>query len=195
LGVLQGELRTRVPAVAAAALTQNPNLQTARLSQERAELEWRRAKLDPLPDVTLGVAGGRDAAVDEDLLEFRVSVPLPIFDRGQGRRRETRALAEIARYDLSAIEQRLAQDFAVAENRLRAAGEQVESYRTRILPKAEEALKLVRGGFEAGKFGFLDLVDTQRTLAETRLAYLDKLLELNLSLAELEALAGIQTKE
>ncbi len=195
LGALQGELPADVTAVDATTLTQHPDLGAARANRERAELEWRRAKLDPLPDVTLGVAGGRDAAVDENLLEFRVSLPLPIFDRGQGRKREARALADIARYDLTATEQRLWQDFDVAGARLRAAGEQVEAYRTRILPKAEEALRLVRGGFEAGKFEFLDLVDTQRTLAETRLAYLDKLLELNLALADLEALAGDSIKE
>lgn len=195
LGTLQGELRADVPAVDATALAQHPNLRAARAGREGAELEWRRAKLDPLPDVTFGVAGGRDAALDENLLEFRVSLPLPLFDRGQGRKRETRALAAMARYDLTATEQRLAQEFAVTEARLRAAGEQVEAYRTRILPKAEEALKLVRGGFEAGKFGFLDLVDTQRTLAEARLAYLDKLLELNLASADLEALADTSPKE
>jgi len=192
---LQGELSAVVPAVDGTALLQNPDLRATRANRERAELEWWRARLEPLPDVTFGVSGGRDAALDENLLEFRVSLPLPLFDRGQGRKRETRALAEMARYDLTAAEQRLARDFAVTEARLRAAGEQVETYRTRILPKAEEALKLVRGGFEAGKFGFLDLVDTQRTLAEARLAYLDKLLELNLAGADLEALAGTNQKE
>ena len=41
----------------------------------------------------------------------------------------------------------------------------------------------------------LDMLDMQRTAVETRLAYLDKLLELNLALAEIEALTGTQTKE
>ena len=78
--------------------------------------------------------------------------------------------------------------------RCRAAQENVRAYRDRILPKAEKAAALVRTGFDAGKFGFLDLVDTQRTLTEARLAYWDKLLELNLALAELEALAGHTTE-
>ena len=43
-------------------------------------------------------------------------------------------------------------------------------------------------GFEQGKFGFIDLLDTQRTTAEVRLAYQQKLLELNVAQAELEAL-------
>ena len=62
------------------------------------------------------------------------------------------------------------------------------SYRERILPKATEALRLVQTGFEQGKFNFIDLVDTQRTTAEARLAYQGKLLELNIAQAELEAL-------
>jgi cobalt-zinc-cadmium efflux system outer membrane protein len=128
-------------------------------------------------------------------MEFRVSVPLPLFDRAQGRKRETRALAAAARHDVTATEQQLLSELKQVVARLRASGEQVEAYRARILPKAEEALKLVRGGFDAGKFGFLDVVDTQRTAAEARLAYWDKLLELNLALADLDALTGISNKE
>jgi cobalt-zinc-cadmium efflux system outer membrane protein len=78
----------------------------------------------------------------------------------------------------------------VAVARLQTAQSQADAYRARILPKAEEALRLVRGGFEAGKFGFLDLVDTQRTAVEVRLAYYDILLELNTAAADLDALAG-----
>ena len=62
------------------------------------------------------------------------------------------------------------------------------NYRERILPKANEALRLVQTGFEQGKFGFIDLLDTQRTTAEARLAYQQKLLELNVAQAEIEAL-------
>jgi hypothetical protein len=46
----------------------------------------------------------------------------------------------------------------------------------------------VQTGFEQGKFGFIDLLDIQRTTAEVRLAYQHKLLELNVAQAELETL-------
>jgi cobalt-zinc-cadmium efflux system outer membrane protein len=196
VGLLVGELREQVPAsVPDQTLTQHPAQQLAGAEQQRAELEARRARLDPLPDVTFGVAGGRNNADRETLVEFRVSLPLPLFDRAQGRQRETHALAAAARQDATATEQQLVSELDQITARLRAAGEQVETYRTRILPRAAEALKLVQAGFAAGKFGFLDLVDTQRTVAEARLAYLDKLLELNLALADREALAGTSPKE
>lgn len=168
-------------------LRANPRLAVAVAGRDRAELDLRRARIDPFPDVRLGVAVGRDESFNEDLIEFRVSLPLPLFDNGQGRRREALARAEIARAELTATEQRLRKEFVGAEARLRAASEQAAAYRDRILPKAEEALGMVQRGFEAGKFGFIDLLDTQRTAAEARLAYLEKLLELNSAQAELEA--------
>ncbi len=168
-------------------LRAQPRLAAATAERDRAELEWRRARLDPLPDVTLGVAAGRESANHEDIVEFRVSLPLPLFDRSQGRRREAWAKSRMAGAELTATEYRLLQELVSLEARLRAAGEQVIAYRDRILPKAEEALRLVQGGFEAGKFGFIDLLDTQRTVAEARLAYQEKLLELNSAQAELEA--------
>ncbi len=200
LGSLRGELRETIsdPAleqVREQTVARHPNVRTALANRERAELELRRAKLDPLPDVTFGLAGGRDGAFDESLMEFHLTLPLPLFDRAQGRTRVARAEAEVAKYDLTATEQKLVEQLGVVDARLRAASEQVEAYRARILPKAEEALRLVRGGFDAGKFGFLDLVDTQRTVAETRLAYLEKLLELNLAIADWEALAATPSKE
>lgn len=193
IGALAGELseRAQLPALEQAReqmLVRHPDVRALLANRDRAELELRRARLDPLPDVTLGVAAGRDNADDTTLMAFRVSVPLPVFDRGQGRKREARANADIARCDLTTTELRLARDLAVADARLRSAAGQVESYRARILPKADGALRLVRTGYEAGKIGLLDLLDTQRTTVETRLAYYDRLLELNVAQAELEAL-------
>ena len=169
-------------------LARHPNIRAVLAKRNRAELELRRAKLDPLPDVTLGVAAGRDTGADLNLMAFRVSVPLPIFDRAQGRKREARANADIARYDLTTTELRLTSDLAIADARLRAAAEQVECYRASILPKAEAASRLVRSGYAAGKFGLLDILDTQRTTVQVQLDYYDRLLELNVAQAELESL-------
>ena len=113
---------------------------------------------------------------------------MPIIDRSKGRKQEAQANVSVAEAELAAIEQRLLRDWGTASQRLRTAAEQVASYRERILPKANEALRLVQRGFEEGKFGFIDLLDTQRTAAEVRLAYQQKLLELNVAQADLEAL-------
>jgi outer membrane protein TolC len=70
----------------------------------------------------------------------------------------------------------------------------VANYRERILPKARRR-SAGSDGLRAGKFNFIDLVDTQRTTAEARLAYQGKLLEMNIAQAELEALLQPQTHQ
>ncbi len=171
-------------------LTNHPSVVAAVASRDRAELELRRAGLEPYPDVKLGAAGGRIGETDQSIIQLGVSLPLPILDRSQGRKQEARANVSVAEAELAAIEQRLLRDWGTARQRLRTAAEQAANYQERILPKANEALRLVQTGFEQGKFGFIDLLDTQRTTAEVRLAYQQKLLELNIAQAELEALFG-----
>jgi cobalt-zinc-cadmium efflux system outer membrane protein len=160
----------------------------ARANKERAEAESRRARLEPYPDVKLGAAGGQEAGGTGSIVQFMLTVPVPIIDRSKGRKQEAHANVSVAEAELASVEQRLLRDWGMASQRLRTAVQQVANYRERILPKANEALRLVQRGFEEGKFGFIDLLDTQRTAAQARLAYQQKLLELNVAQADIEAL-------
>jgi outer membrane protein, heavy metal efflux system len=170
-------------------LATHPRVAAAQAGRDRAEKELRRARLEPYPDVKVGAAGGQDAGQAGSIIQFSLAFPLPIIDRAKGKRQEARANQAIAAADVAAVEQRLLRDWRVASGRLRSAAARAAAYRERILPKAAEALRLVQTGFETGKFGFIDLLDTQRTAAEARLAHLKILLEMNLAQAELEALA------
>lgn len=174
-------------------LAGHPSAVAAQANLEQAELGCRRARLDPYPDVKVGVSGGRIGASDESIIQLGFSVPLPLIDRGRGRQQEARANVNVAEAEVQAVRQQLQQEWAGAQARYRTAVEQVCNYRERILPKADEALRLVQTGFEQGKFNFIDLVDTQRTTAEVRRAYLEKLLEMNVAQAELEALLQPET--
>jgi outer membrane protein, heavy metal efflux system len=174
-------------------LAGHPSALGAQANLERARLESSRARLDPYPDVKVGVAGGRIGATDESIIQLGLSLPLPILDHGKGRRRESRANVRVAEAELQGARQQLHREWANARKRYRTAAEQVANYRERILPKAAEALRLVQTGFEQGKFNFIDLADTQRTTAEARLAHLQKSLEMNIAQAELEALLQPQT--
>ena len=174
-------------------LATHPSLNAAQANLERAQLASRRARLEAYPDVKVGVAGGRIGATDESIIQLGFSLPLPLFDTGKGRRQEAQANLRVAEAEQQAVRQQLQREWAGALKRYRTAASQVANYRERILPKSAEALQLVQTGFEQGKFGFIDLVDTQRTTAEARLAYQGKLLEMNLARAELEALIEPQT--
>ncbi len=165
----------------------HPRMLMASSARAEAELATQRTGLEPYPDVKLGVAGGREAVTGHSIVEFRVGLPLPIFDRAKGQQQEAQAAVRIAQAQEEHVHRQLCVQRESAKLRLTAAAAQAAQYRERILPKAEAALRLVQAGFDQGKFGFIDLLDTQRTLAEARLSYQQRLLDLNLAQAELES--------
>ena len=168
-------------------VSRHPSCRGAQANLAQAKLANRRAELEPYPDVKVGLAGGRIGESGESIIQLGFTLPLPILDRGHGKQQEARANVRAAESELRAARLQLHRAWANSRERYRAAIEQVRNYRERILPKAEEAVRLVQTGFEQGKFNFIDLVDTQRTTAEARLAYQGRLLELNMGQAELEA--------
>lgn len=171
-------------------LSRHPSAVAAQAEVDRAELESRRARLESYPDVAVGVSGGKIGETDQSIVQLGFSLPLPILDRSKGRQQEAEANVRVAEAERRRVQQQLWREWATALNRYRTAAEQVGHYREEALPKADEALRLVQRGFEEGKFGFIDLVDTQRTTAEVRRTYQQKLLELNVAQAEVEALAN-----
>lgn len=159
----------------------HPRLASAEAAREQAAFELRRANLEAWPDVRLGLAAGRNASRDEDLAEVRLALPLPVFGRTRAARLEAAAnlAAASARQEAAAL--RIWRESQNAASRLRTASDQARRYRDEILPKAEEALELVRVGFEEGKFDLLHFIDAQRTTTEVRMAYQEALLETNLA--------------
>ena len=72
----------------------------------------------------------------------------------------------------------------------RNSGPAKPGYRETILPKAQKALEQTDEGYKAGKFSYLDVLDSQQTLAEARIAYVSALWDLNRLAAELEKVTG-----
>lgn len=172
------------------ALARHPLMRASQARLDRAELESRRARLEPYPDVKVGVAAGEAGESGQSIGQVSLSLPLPLLDRGKGSRQEARANANVARAELRAVQLQLQRDFTDAAGRYRSACGQVANFRSRLLPKAAEALRLVQAGYEEGKFGIIDLLDTQRTTAEAQSAYQVRLLEMCAARAELEALSA-----
>ncbi len=190
-GVLaEAPVTTLMDADAEALLARHPSAAAAKANLDRAQLEHRRARLEPYPDVKVGLSGGRSGEEDQSIIQLGFTLPLPIIDRGKGKQQEARANVRVAEAEQQVVRQQLHREWANALKRYQTAAGQVANYRERILPKASEALRLVQTGFEQGKFNFIDLLDTQRTTAEVRLAYQQRLLELNVAQAELEALVA-----
>jgi cobalt-zinc-cadmium efflux system outer membrane protein len=80
--------------------------------------------------------------------------------------------------------------FVAALYFMRNAERQTELFQNTVLPLAEQAMNSSRVSYMAGTVGYSDLIDSQRTLLNTRLMTAQVRMEREKRLAELEALAG-----
>lgn len=138
-----------------------------------ASASVRLARAQRMPDVTLTAGARRLTASNDTAAIFGVSIPLPLFNGG----RASVGLAE-AQLQQSEARQRAATrdaeravgtaraELANAEASARAAGGPA-------LTAATEAARIARIGYAQGKFGQLDLLEAERTLASTKTATVD----------------------
>lgn len=169
-------------------ISRHPKLAAAQAAIDQAALRLKRERLERMPNLTAGFEAGRDGAEDESIFGLKFSLPLPLVNRRKGAIQEADAELKIAQSELGALELALTTRLRSISQKYVAASTQVITYRDRILPKSEEAVKLTDKGYGEGRFTLTDLLDTQRTTAAVRLIYQDKLLELLSAQAEIEAL-------
>lgn len=165
-------------------LEQSPDVRAARAELEQTRAQTVRARRDTYPDLFVrgGSAYNRERGEDtgrpigwEGTLEAGISVPL--FNRNTGavaaaRAEEARAQAEVTRLELS-LQSRAVSQFASYLTALRAS----ESYRSEILPRAEEAYRLYLSRYREMAAAYPQVLVAQRTLLEMSNEYLESLTE------------------
>lgn len=146
----------------------------------RTEVERRKALVDverskATPDVTLSVGAKRDNELGRTQAIVGLSIPLPLFDRNQGAVYEASKRADKAEDEFQAARLRVLADLQMAAAQLSIARTSLQTLQSTVLPAAQQAYDSASKGFEAGKFGFLDVIDAQRSLLQARARYLSTL--------------------
>lgn len=187
-----GELAPpEVPPLAAAlaGLHERPDLAALRAQAQAYDQERAAAQRAWAPDLTLGLGQKR---VEEPLrsdtaLMLSLEFPLPLFDRGEGRRDIAAAQARSLR-----AEHALAVSRGEAEVRglwrqaseLRAAAAALRASPMGDLSRTAEA------AYRAGEGGILELLDAYRAELDAELAALDLELRARLARIELDTFSG-----
>jgi cobalt-zinc-cadmium efflux system outer membrane protein len=189
-----GALEPIVPIPSAERLAQrigqNPDLArwVAEMAQRQATVAQEEARR--IPNVT-GAGGVRWHSRTSDMaLVMQLTLPIPVFDRNQG------ALLA-ARYQLARTgeerrnaEVRVLTELATTYAELSSAFAEATTLQTDVLPGAQSAFEAFSEGYRQGKFGFLDVLDAQRTLFEARGRYLEALTAYHRAVADMERLIG-----
>lgn len=165
------------------------------LASNRSELDRRQALIaversKRYPDLTVSVGAKRDNDLGRNQVIVGISVPLPLFDRNQGNLHEAIVRADKAQDELQANRVRLSNELRQASSQLSISRASAQTLKTVVLPGAQQAYDAASKGFEAGKFGFLDVLDAQRTLFQARIRYLTVLANTYKSVAAIDRIVG-----
>lgn len=184
--------RRPVPTDPLARLAGNPDFARleAAIAQGSANLALQRS--NAIPDVTVQGYVRRFQESRETALVAGASIPLQIYDRNQGG--IARAQAELLRAEAEADRGRrtLAAALLAAEQRQDLAWRSVQTLRRDALPAAENAARFAAGGFAEGKFGFLEVLDAQRALSDTRASLIEAYREFHSRRAAADRLRGTE---
>lgn len=191
---VEGELESIQPAPAFEDMTmwvaENPEVArwVAEITERQARVDL--AKAQGVPDVT--VRGGVKLLGGDDDTAFVVglSLPLPIFDRNQGRIQEARFGEAKAREEQRAAELRVRTRLFTAYEALRSSHYAATSLQTDVVPAATQAFTSAREAFSEGKVGYLDVLDAERTLFDVRDEYIQALASYHEARATVEGLLG-----
>jgi outer membrane protein TolC len=182
------------------AVTEHPRV---RAVEQRVEADghWvKRRQLDARPDFRLGVgyivvgeredlAGTINPPQDngKDALALTVGINIPLH-----RKRIRAGVAEANESEqthlelLDAVRDGLRFDIQEAVLRLESLGERGSLFRDVIIPQAEESLASAEAAYATDRLGFLDLLDAERVLFQSRLSYYRLVSDIWIALADLE---------
>jgi len=180
------------PALDAAreALTANPDLARWAVEQRQRRAALDLAKAQAKVDVTIAGGVQRYEESDDSAFVVGLAVPIPIFNRNQGGIREATANLAKARQESDAAHVETFIALSAAINALAAAYDEVHVSQSDVLPLAEQAFEAAQQGYRQGKFDYLYVLDTQRTLFETKATYIDAVEAYHRARNEVERLIG-----
>lgn len=170
----------------------------ANLDIERASYEKSLARMDYLPDFTFGfdyiqVGSGETTMPNDgqDAWMGSVAVNIPIwFDKLNAQNKEKKALLEAARKNYENVGNSVTYEVEDLYFKILTYKDIISLYKTALIPQSEQAFDAAKTGYETGKVDFLNWLDAERILLQTRLAYYKAIADYQKSIAYLERVVG-----
>lgn len=189
MGELQKHAGYDAATLAAGALNERPDFRVLQADLGEAEAEVRLGEGFKWPDLGLTTRYKRDTG--DNVYQGGVKITLPVFSRGQELRATGTARAARIRLEMDALRNAVEHEVTSAaetyESRVKASTELEHG----ALPNLADNENLAKRSYEEGEIGAAELLLIRRETLETRLAYLNGLLEAKLAEIELQFRAGV----
>lgn len=169
-------------------LRNNPEIQRTHFEYQASyqNLKLERAKRIPDIVVSVGCTSERNSGRSGTL--FGISLPIPIFDQNQGNIQVARSESMRAFDQKIELQMLLESKLTIAYNQLQRAYAESERLKTTILKRALQSFEFANEGYREGKYEYLDMLDSQRTLFDVQGNYIESLLNYHQRRADIEYL-------
>jgi cobalt-zinc-cadmium efflux system outer membrane protein len=187
----------------ARALEARPDLKAARLRETLAEAGIDLAKSQMVPQVTAFARYGQESVLSqlatgaqkrtfqrENVVEFGVSIPLPVFNREQGNIAETASRRAQARREREGLEASVRRDVVLAFRRYETARKSLDILQSGVLEQNQASTRIVQLAYDLGELRFLDIVNQQRVLIDAETSVVNAEQELSAARADLDNAIG-----
>ncbi len=153
-----------------------------------ANLKYNEYESLPNPNVNIGYRNFSDS--DDHAFIVGVSLPIPVFNKNEGGIAKARAELSKADSSLSLLKLELEQQVLEQWQMLNSSYLEVEELKKSLIPSAEKAFNQASSNYERGKFSYLEVLDTQRTLSEVKEQYYQSLKNYHIAQANIERLTS-----
>lgn len=168
----------------------NPALVQSHFEHWAAHQTLNFEKSQAIPDVTLVVGYKTLRETGNKGMILGAAMPIPVFNQNQGNIKRARAEVIKTQKQLYEVQLLLENKLSIAHQELTQAYSEATQLETGVLSAAMHTLELAKEGYLEGKFEYLDMLDSQRTLYEVKENYIQTLLRYHQKRADIEYLTS-----
>lgn len=170
-----------------------PDVRAKRSTLSQREAELRLAKAYRIPDVTVGAGyavQGSQGPDNSNQMVFSLGVPLPLFNRNQGKIVQAEASMQAAGADLSKTLNQVENQVEVAYRNLLESRRLVEAFLGGVLDDARSTFTIAERAYDRGGATLIDLLDAARTSRTIQQNYIEALFNYQRNVIQLESAVG-----
>ena len=172
-----------------------PELKAFRFALERAQKTYSLAKQGYLPDFMVKYERiERDNELKEWAGMIGVSLPIWFWQKQNFNVKEMRKELKAMEAEFKSKENMTLLEVKEAFSELEALKKLAILYSTTYVPQAEQLLKSSSASYEANQVDLLNLLDSERMVLEFKLDYFKTIIDLEISVSELERAVGVELK-
>lgn len=158
--------------------------------QNKISAEIDHAKTGALPELDFETNYRRIADTDQDTFDFSIGISIPVFNRNQGVIRYQTENLEREKALIAKEQNELREQIKITMEDIKSRQERISKFKNSIIPKIEEASRISQSAYSAGDISILEVLDSYHILVESRLTFMQELLELKKSTIQVETLTG-----